>query len=77
MIHKTSFEIVDAFFKRKDLFIPDSIRLNDHTEITDVRKFIDANLSVVTFNLNKDVHTFHPYLERLISVKIIIEGLQH
>ena len=76
MIHKTSFDIVEAFFKRKDLYIPESIKLNDYTEITDPKKFIEANLAVVKFNINKDVHTFHPYLERLIVVKSIIEGLQ-
>lgn len=58
-----------SYFDGLDMTI-DSIKLNPHTKIIDIKKFIDSHLAVVIYNNGN--RTFSPYLHRLRELKQLL-----
>ncbi len=66
---KWDYKPLEEYFAKADL--PKRIRLNDHTEITDVPKFIKSTLEVLR-NSNKG-YLYEPYFYRITRVREILE----
>jgi hypothetical protein len=59
---------IERYFKEVEL--PESIRLNEASEITDVPKFIESHIETVRHNEDRKVSL--PYLDRLRELKDLL-----
>lgn len=56
--------------EEKLIDLPNQVKLNDHTTLTNVKSFVESHLAVVrNYNGNK---TYQPYLDRLVELKKVI-----
>lgn len=68
MMNDTKIAELEQYFA--SINIPDEIRLNNHTYIKDVKKFIKAHLEYAKANIKNP--NFTPYVERLQELKTIL-----
>jgi hypothetical protein len=61
-------EEIKKFFNNRDL--PETVKLDSNTIITDVNKFVQSHIQYVENNIGNK--TFLPYLERLQKLKLIL-----
>lgn len=67
----STIESLENYFNSIELST-DSIELNNHTKITNIKEFVKSHLSTIKANFKNPL--FLPYLDRLVKLKDIISN---